>query len=246
MLPFDSFSQPQPVTIGDLTIPVFGCLTINEAMFLQGIQDDLLRDIQKSGILGDRLLQQTLATMLLVSRVAPTWTLADTQSLLSDEEVLALCLLFIKEKETTGGDRAKPSEDKDSDPIDWADLYWRLQQIYPHDERFNAANFGNCPISLVEQALKTIRRTEIERLSAESRAVANLATLFAAAHGAKNPQPRHYNDFEMLQFTEEARREIPPQAAEAFMTLHHKGRIPEWLYDFVDVEKMKASASTIG
>jgi hypothetical protein len=40
--------------------------------------------------------------------------------------------------------------------VDWARIIWRLQAEYPGNRRFDDANFGNCPLLLVESALESI------------------------------------------------------------------------------------------
>lgn len=247
MLPFDSPINSLPLEIECVgTIARYGSLTVNEALMVDRISTDLFSHAEGfNSELGLSLLnwhvKTVLATILIQSRSKPQWTLKQSQELLG-ESLDAVVELFLSER-----DRPIKQQGKKSDkPVDWADLYCRLKLLYPTEERLNQQNFGNCPIGLIEQYLETAREVEIERLSNEAQAVANLGVWTAAANGAKQtPQTRWFNVFEAVQFARESARSFPPEFAQSFLNLHKKGKVPFWVEEFVDLEIIKASAGTI-
>lgn len=247
MLPFNSPIAPLPLSIEGLTIPRYGSLTVNECLSLQQLSG-LLQDSEGfDSELGSALLswhlQCVLATLLINSRVDKDWTLEKSQAL-KLESLAAIVQLFLEERDRPSRKPSKPSKQKD-EPIDWADVYCRLRLLYPTESRLNQENFGDCPIELIERYLETAREVEIERLSNEAQAVANLGVWTAAANGAKNPQARWFNAFENVLFVKESVEKFPPEMAASFMQLHKKGKIPFWVEEFVELDVVKASAGTI-
>lgn len=246
MLPFDS-PQPLPtLEIKGLSIPRYGSLTVNEVITLtdavsniNGDEFDMLTQLML-----DWHLRTILASILIISRVDSTWTLLKTQSL-EQEELNAIVELLFEERDARHKD-AKPSKRKPK-PMDWAQLYWKLNLIYPNDDRFNRHNFGNQPVALIEQALEAAQEEEIERIAAESKAIANVGVFFAASKGAKNPQSRWFSDCEHTLFVRRAVEEYPPEMAASFMRLYERGRVPEWVLIAIDndLDMIRVSAESL-
>lgn len=247
-LPFDSpFSDSQFLQVGDLRIPRFGCLTVNEVLFLDDLRTQQLQVFEAGGLEGDLLLQQILATMVLAGRVSTSWRLAEVQALLNPIEILLLASFLIEEHtcEDSKNQAKALAKGEELPAIDWAELFWKVQRLHPHEPRFNADNFGNCPTKWIEQVLRIAEEQEIERLAAEARAIANLGVAYSQVHGVQNPKTRHFNDFEALLFRKTALKAIEPTTALSFMALHRKGKIPDWIYEVTDLELVRASAATL-
>lgn len=249
LLPFNCILNPKPVEIGGISIPRYNSLTVNEAIALSSLEAGTMETLRKSGVAGQLALAQMLASLFLICRVSPKWSMKECSTLFSVDEILEITALLMAEKEA--GQKAEDRIENDqanadeNEEIDWANIYWKLQRLHPHDQRFNAENFGKCPIVLIEQALRIAREQEIERLSSEARAIANLGVAFAAAKGMKNPNTRWFNDFEAIAFAEQAKKIINPRVAKTFIELNNRGRIPDWVLDSVDLDTMRASAASL-
>lgn len=259
LLPFETFSPLQPLQIGDISIERYGCLTPSESIALEQIVQPMAIDLSElSALLSDettRELQVLLASILLICRHSPRWTLAEVKSEFEPEEITQAAGFLLDEQRTwasrpqksevngNGGDT--PDRSAALEPMDWGRVFWKLQRTYPSDDRFRADRFGTTPIAVIERALELANEFELERLEAESRAIANVGVTLAAANGAKHPSTRWYNDWESIAFVRGAKATIPTQAAKSYLALQKIGRVPEWVADQLEdaIEMIKAAAA---
>lgn len=248
MLPFDSPRNLPPLQLGAAVIPAYGSLTVNEAIALEDIyQAGNLRalatlSLSQSG--ADLVTQAVLATVLLVSRNQTTWTLERVLEL-PPEDIRAACDFFLRERDAA--ESAKESLSKDyqtfrQSEFDWAYLFWRLQRLYPHDRRFSAMNFGNCPIALIEKALETANHLQMQQASVDAAAVAQLGMMTALGNGCSEPKPEWFNPYASVLSEQAAKAAIDPEAARAFLQLTGEGVVPGWVVEIVDVDLMRLAA----
>ena len=248
LLPFESLTPLEPLRLGAVTIERYGSLTINESICVQQIVRPTaieLQDIEgEAELLASFELQSILATLLLVSRDRGDWTLELVQERFTVPQIVSASEFLLNERDRWGNAPKVESEEEDTTPkeIDWHELFWRIQQEYPFEPRFSAANFGNCPIVLIEKALEVANDQRLRQLEAEGRVMANIGVLIAATHGVKDPQTRQFNDFEYLSFQKSARMVVSQSAAKSFMRLHKLGRIPQWVEEIVEIDVVRAAA----
>jgi hypothetical protein len=226
--------------LGDeLELPCYGSLTVEEAILLSNfysLQDPF------ADPLATRFM---LATLVLQCRIDPVWTMQQTIGLPLQwlEEIVQFFLGEQRRWEEVDQPRDEQTPTKKQKPTDWASKYWELKRLYPHEKCFWKANFAKCPIWLIEQALNEAERAEVERLSLEGRAIANLGVMMAAANAVKNPKTTWFNDFEHVLYRQKAREDISPEVAQSFMRLHTLGKVPEWVCEVADLDLIRASAS---
>lgn len=224
-----------------MRVPKYGSLTVSEAITLSKL---LTPDLQK--LLADPLstleatfhLRVLLTAVLLISRYDPTLTL-ETIPALSIDSILTFSDFLLQEQ------RGEPVEEesKDGKPIDWNLLWWQLQRHYPHEPRFSASRFGNCPILFVRQAIKSLREERIERLSEDAIALSLHGTYTVQVQGGKKVQPEWFNPWKVALDKQEAKAEVPNAAAKLFLELSAQQRVPAWVIDVVDIQKLRYAGS---
>lgn len=246
MLPFQS---PQPIEsfqISDISIPRYGCLTVNEAIALDtllrsdGVEELLRLSIETNS--ANRTVRAALTTILLLYRHSPTWTLEEVL-LLSDAELEAASDFLLNER--CRWKEPEPPQDDEAPrakPIDWADLYWRIQQLYPHDRRFSADEFGRCPLLLIEEALEAANQRELEQASIAATPIALLGVHLLAAQGATDPRVEWINPFQGILAEQGAKEAIDPAVARSFLQLSSEGAVPGWVLEIADVEQLRLAA----
>ena len=103
-------------------------------------------------------------------------------------------------------------------------------------------NFGNCPIHIIQSALKSHRQSEIRRLKEESRVTAKMGAYLLLSNGVKKAKPEWINDWEFVEKAIAIREFIPKPVGQAFMRLHKDGKLARWVVDAVNVEAFEIAA----
>lgn len=242
MLPFevvgnDSYFLLTP----EIQVREYGCLTVSEALALEKLlTPDLQALLKEPGIQIEALihLRSILAAVLLISRYEPATTLGDVAALGIDA-IIAASNFLLQEKD---GSKPKKTVSDDGKPLDWADLWWKLQRHYPHESRFWAERFGNCPIALVEQALGSLEEEQLQRLSAEAEAISRHGYYTTGLQAKKPIELEHFNPWQQILDKRQAKAEIPEQSAKLFLDLCAEQKVPAWVVATVDVEKIRRAA----
>lgn len=240
--PFDLepyLESGEPLRLGELLkIPRYGSLTVEEWMLVDAFYEDV-----KSGQYNDLQVLIGLTTILIKCRLDKDWT-AEQTAKLPLHWIEAAADFTWNEQNRWKKPKIEEASDEPPKKPNWGQVYWRLKTYYPHETRFNKANFAKCPVWQIEQALEEGKQIQLEQAQLHSASAARLGVLMARVHGSKNPETRHFNEAEFILFHQKAVAEIEPKYAAAFMRLHKIGRIPEWLLDQVDVEVMRVSAAS--
>lgn len=242
MLPFEVVGNEEYFELTpQIRVQQYDCLTVCEAIALeQLLTPDLQALLKESGIQIEALihLRSVLAAVLLISRYEPATTLGDVAALPLDTIVAASDFL-LREKD---GSKPKKATEDDGQKLDWAALWWKLQRHYPHESRFRAEGFGNCPIVLVEQALASLEEEQLQRLSAEAVAISRHGYYLSGLQAKKPIEPEHFNPWQQILDKRQAKAEIPEQAAKLFLDLCAEKKVPAWVVATVDIEKLRRAA----
>lgn len=126
--------------------------------------------------------------------------------------------------------------------VDWGEIFWRLQGLYPNDERFNKDNFAKCSLLLIEQALQSAVQRQLEQAAMNAAPIAAVGTIIAAATGAKL-EPSFFNPFEAALYEKSAKQACDIEAARAFLQMAKEGLLPSWAINRVDINLIKAAAN---
>lgn len=218
---------------------------MNEAIALEqllrsdGVEELLRLSIEASS--ANRTVRAALTTILLLYRHSPTWTLEEVL-LLSDAELESASDFLLNERCRWKEPEPPTDDTPKSKPIDWADLYWRVQQLYPHDRRFSAEQFGRCPLLLIEEALEAANQRELEQASIAATPIALLGVHLLAAQGAKDPRVEWINPFQGILAEQGAKESIDPAVARTFLALSSEGAVPGWVLEIADVEMLRLAA----
>lgn len=237
MLPFSLVGELRQAISPEISLPVYESLTVSEAKALEQLFTPELEALLASelGIAASLHARIALAAVLLVSRHDASLTLAQVAQMPLEVIASASDFLLAERSGMTGrGDGA---------PTDWADLYWSLQRHYPHEPRFSAERLGDCPMALIEQALKSQAKERLEQLAADAAAIALHGAYSLRASGVKEPQVEWFNPWSRLVEQNEARNEIDPETARLFLELSAESAVPAWAVGLVDVEKMRRAAA---
>jgi|GEM_PF-1747667 len=244
MLPFNF--APELFTIGTLSIPRYGCLTVAEAIALDSLlesQSELLSTVGDSAEFVAILhLNPLLASLVLISRHDPNWTLEKTVNTFSLEEIGQIADFTLGERRRWKDLSNFPTEDGDGKPTDWAEIFWSLQLHYPNETRFNSEHFSSCPILIIEQAITAATRLELERSHRAAIPISLLGVYSLMSQGLKNIEPAHFNPFERMLNQAEAREEIKPEIAQTLIGLVDSGKVPTWAIAMIPLGKMRLAA----
>jgi hypothetical protein len=240
VLPFDVPGNERWVEIAPgLRLPQYGCLTVSEAIALEHLLTDELRAMLQSPDLTTSIyFRSLLAAVVLISRHDSTLTLQAVMAL--EVKTLAAVSNFLLSEKDAGTPKADPNEA--GQKTDWAELWWKLQRHYPHEPRFRAEQFGNCPIVFVTQAQASLRDEEIERLSAEAVALARHGYYLLASQGHKNVEPDWFNPWQTVLERSQAKAEIDESAARLFLELCSEKLVPPWVVATAGIEKIRRAA----
>lgn len=109
---------------------------------------------------------------------------------------------------------------------------------------YNSQNFANCPLQLIEDALRSIHDWELEKLNEDAMPLANLGVLVAAIAGAENPDRYRdsINPYGLLLKKRRAVELIDPAVAKLTLELNTKGVIPSWARGAIDWELLRLAA----
>jgi hypothetical protein len=126
--------------------------------------------------------------------------------------------------------------------VDWAEIYWRIQLNYPHEKRFNSANFGNTPIAIINQALSAIEDWELGRNAYLSQAIAISTATNLQLQGGKDVKLELFDPIARLTRKKRARKDISLRAARTFLGLAAQGKVPTWAFSLLDIEAIELAA----
>lgn len=246
MLPFDIVSNQSWFEITpEIRVPRYGSLTIAEAIALEKlITPELSKLLDNPLIQIEAMLhfRSVLSSVLLISRYEAATTLADVLETLSLEAIVASSDFLLQERADTLARSPQNKPDESPEPLDWADLYWKLHRHYPHEPRFRADRFGNCPIVLARQAIESLEKERLQQLSAEAMPLSIYGCFSLAKQGEKNPKPEWFNPFLRQLERDSARALIPEESARLFLDLCAEQQIPAWAVAAVDIEKIRRAA----
>lgn len=238
-------AAPEYVELGfDITVPKYGSLTVRETIALdQFLNPEMLAFLDESELLATLYLRTVLAALLLVARHSPHWNLNMAAELPLDVK-MDVSAFLLGERNQWKTETPKPREDDaELKPIDWDEMFLRLQNLYPTVEQFRAERFLDCPVALIEKALTVHQQQELQRMNLNAAPIALLGVYLLSAQGAKNPQTRWINPFERMIAKSEAKDTIEPELAQFFLAQTKAGKVPGWAIEQVDVDKIRLAAS---
>lgn len=92
------------------------------------------------------------------------------------------------------------------------------------------------------QAIKTYESERLKQLELEARPLANLGSITARLHGVKNPDTAWFNDYELINRKREINEIFPKEIAKFYVEQWEARKVPAWVDDITDIEKMKLAA----
>lgn len=107
---------------------------------------------------------------------------------------------------------------------------------------FDERNFKNCPLRVVEGALRALHESEIDRANLAAIPVSLLGVVLCKIQGERKAKPEWFNPFGELILEREAKERIDGEAARTFMELAREGKIPSWAVSFLDVSMIRLAA----
>lgn len=113
---------------------------------------------------------------------------------------------------------------------------------YPNEPYFTVDGFGDCPLSFVEKYLNALDRRNLEHAELHARPISYVGHYMAASKGAKDLDPDHFNTFAKTLYQQDAKSEIPVEAARLFLDLSGQKKIPAWAIAAVDIPLIRAAA----
>lgn len=247
MLPFSTTSDL--FTVGQLSLPRYGCLTVQEAIAFDDLlteQADLLEP--DSPVEAMDFFTPVLATLILISRHKPSWSMQTVKRFFSPDELEAIANFALGERRRWKDSEATatpPGSPGSRQPTDWAAVYWLLQLYFPQEQRFSAEQFGSCPVILIEQAIAASSRLEMERAHRAAVPVSLLGCYTLAGQGIESFEPSHFNPFEKILNQQEALQEVDSAIARTLIGLIDTGRVPSWAIPLIPLEKMRLAAESL-
>jgi len=249
---FESVANPlRSLELGDILIPGFGCLTVAESCaFDHFIHTEALAVLQEAQphteAIATGYLHTVLAALLLISRHRPDWTIAQVEREFSPEQRHAAADFMLGErwrwKDVTPQPETESTDSDSSEPFSWSRLRLRLAAGYPGEPTFTRDGFGNCPLSLIEEALEELNLRELQAANAAAIPIALLGTYLLNAEGCDKAEPNWINPYERILAQRSAKAEIEPAAAQLFLDLCKASKVPPWAVAIADVEKLRLAA----
>jgi len=144
-----------------------------------------------------------------------------------------------------GKDRGGDAEDDttgDRPATNWDDIYWSLQREFSGHRRFTGRRFAQCPVYIIESALKAAQKDRLSRLKDENKVIANGIYLLLLSKGIKSITRDQINEYEFIELVKEAKAAIPKQVAVIWLDLMKRGCIPSWCSEQVNVPVMEKAA----
>lgn len=227
--------------IEGIRIPKYGSVTVAEYLFLRDFFKTPRLDIGgQFQLFADFQQRQTLATLLLISRSSPTWTLDEVTNLFSVEHIYELSNWILGE--WLGWKPIKPqSEPSESAPeLDWEDVFWRLQLWYPNEPRFKSDAIGSCPLSVIEKACEVYRAERKASLHLQELGVATLTAVLANCHKSAKARPSKPSDFF---YFDDGEYQIPSKICNGFWALAQSGKLPNWAIQYAPHDALKRGKS---
>lgn len=242
MLPFST--APDLFTVGQVSMPRYGCLTVQEAIAFNDLlteQADLLEP--DSPVEAMDFFIPVLATLILISRHKPSWSMQTVKRFFSPDELEAIANFALGERRHWKDPEAIAEPPRSSKPPDWAEIYWLLQLYFPQEQRFNAEQFASCPIILIEQAIAASSRLELEPRSHRAAVPVSLLGCYTlAGQGVESFEPSHFNPFEKILNQQEALQEVDSAIARTLIELVDTGQVPSWAIPLIPLGKMRLAA----
>lgn len=225
-------------------IPKYGSITLQEYLFLREYfatpkpsYDGALQ------LLADFQQRQILATLLLISRSSPTWTLAEVTELFTVEQVYALSDWLMGEWlrwKTPAKTQDTEGEGKQVE-IDWEAVYWRLQLWYPGHPQFSTEDaFLRCPLTTIEKACDIYMAQRRQELHLQELGLATLTAITVNCHKSAKSRPSKPSEFFYFASDELL---LPSAICNGFWLLAQRGLIPNWAIQIAPVEDLKTGRS---
>ncbi len=70
-----------------------------------------------------------------------------------------------------------------------------------------------------------------------------LAQTVASVAGMQNPKPEWWNPYGKVLYIQQAKEQVPVDAARTFMELYEEGKVPSWVLLAVKVDLIRAAAT---
>lgn len=116
-----------------------------------------------------------------------------------------------------------------------------MRRLWPHEERFNALNFGFQPTWLILEALKYGARFKKEDLHSQELGISTLSSIYVNSNrDPKKGEPVAPRDFFYFYDVPEEER-INPVAADCYFSLVSDGIIPQWCVSISPVDRLRAA-----
>lgn len=111
---------------------------------------------------------------------------------------------------------------------------------YPSDNRFNADNFADQPLIIIEQALEAIGKREIELGNLIATPISRAMLYILSSKGVKRPERElnSINPYAQAIESEIAKKKYSKEFTQVFLKLLKDGKIPQWLVGKLDIESI--------
>lgn len=83
---------------------------------------------------------------------------------------------------------------------------------------------------------------QVKQLDYMARPIANLGSVTARLHGVKQPDTAWFNEYELIQRKRAINELFPKHVAKFYVELWEEKKIPAWVDDVTDIDKMKLAA----
>lgn len=241
-----SILSSESLTLEGLHIPRYGSITLQEYLFLRDYfsmpkptHDGALQ------LLADFQQRQVLATMLLISRSSPTWSLAEVAELFSVEQIYALSDWLMGEwLRWKPPSKAQSSEGEGkSVEIDWDEVYWRLQVWYPGHPQFSTEEaFLRSPLTTIEKACEVYQNQRRQELHLQELGIATLTAITLNCHKSAKSKPSKPSNFYYFASDELM---LDPRVCNGFWMLAQSGKLPNWAIQLAPIEDLKAGRNNV-
>lgn len=91
--------------------------------------------------------------------------------------------------------------------------------------------------------MEALQEREMLQAHQAAQPIALLGQALCQIQGVKEISTAHFNPWELVLQTRDAKRQISPKVARSFLALSGEGLVPSWVFSIVDIPLIKAAAS---
>ncbi|MEO1390229.1 MAG: hypothetical protein AAFV85_23090 [Cyanobacteria bacterium J06634_6] len=92
------------------------------------------------------------------------------------------------------------------------------------------------------EAISVYESELLKKLEYQARPLANLGTVTARLHGVKQPDTAWFNEYELIQRKRDINELFPKEVAQFYVAQWEAKKVPSWVDDITDIDKMKLAA----